>query len=177
MRVHRAERMPWPSEDSLRPFPVECCRRIARAVRTRNLVDDRGEVFDSASTLLDDSLQMIEFGRTHGHPCSVTLDLDHPHNTREKGVTASRGAGSSATTAAPTTGRSTHRNPTDSLQSRRRLGEIGLDTPRDRAGTFEPRLVPKGSRRLGGLDEQIISLYAGCPRHPAPPGPHRRPRR
>jgi putative transposase len=41
------------------------------------------------------------------------------------------------------------------------IGQIGLDTPRDRAGTFEPRLVPKGSRRLGGLDEMIISLYAG----------------
>jgi putative transposase len=41
-------------------------------------------------------------------------------------------------------------------------GEIELDTPRDRAGSFEPRLVPKGARRLaGGLDEQIISLFAG----------------
>ena len=36
-----------------------------------------------------------------------------------------------------------------------------LDTPRDRAGTFEPRLVPKGTRRAGGLDDMIISLYAG----------------
>ena len=41
------------------------------------------------------------------------------------------------------------------------VGDVGLDTPRDRAGTFEPRLVPKGSRRVGGLDEMIISLYAG----------------
>ena len=41
------------------------------------------------------------------------------------------------------------------------VGPVGLDTPRDRAGTFEPRLVPKGQRRLGGLDEIIISLYAG----------------
>ena len=40
-------------------------------------------------------------------------------------------------------------------------GPVELATPRDRAGTFEPRLVPKGARRLGGLDEQIISLYAG----------------
>ncbi len=30
---------------------------------------------------------------------------------------------------------------------------IGLDTPRDRAGTFEPRLVPEGARRVGGFDE------------------------
>src|SRR5436190_14393982 len=41
------------------------------------------------------------------------------------------------------------------------VGEIELATPRDRDGTFTPRLVPKGSRRLGGLDEMIISLYAG----------------
>jgi putative transposase len=38
---------------------------------------------------------------------------------------------------------------------------VPLDVPRDRHATFEPRLVPKGSRRLGGLDEMIISLYAG----------------
>src|SRR5699024_2015193 len=31
----------------------------------------------------------------------------------------------------------------------------------DRQGSFEPRLVPKGARRVGGLDEMIISLYAG----------------
>ena len=41
------------------------------------------------------------------------------------------------------------------------VGEVPLDTPRDRAGSFEPRLVPKGARRAGGLDEMIISLYAG----------------
>src|SRR5665811_1802446 len=41
------------------------------------------------------------------------------------------------------------------------VGDIDLDGPRDRNGSFEPRLVPKGSRRVGGLDEMIISLYAG----------------
>jgi putative transposase len=54
------------------------------------------------------------------------------------------------------------------------VGDIALDVPRDRAGTFEPRLVPKGSRRTGGLDEMIISLYAGRDdraRHRPPPGP------
>ena len=38
---------------------------------------------------------------------------------------------------------------------------MALGTPRDRAGTFEPRLVPKGARRLDGLDAMIISLYSG----------------
>jgi putative transposase len=42
------------------------------------------------------------------------------------------------------------------------VGPVPIDTPRDRAGSFEPRLVPKGARRLaGGLDDMIISLYAG----------------
>ncbi len=42
------------------------------------------------------------------------------------------------------------------------VGPIGLDVPRDRTSSFEPRLVPKGERRLaGGLDDMIISLYAG----------------
>src|SRR3954464_15627903 len=41
------------------------------------------------------------------------------------------------------------------------VGDVGLAGPGDRAGSFEPRLVPKGSRRAGGLDEMIISLYAG----------------
>jgi len=41
------------------------------------------------------------------------------------------------------------------------VGPVALDVPRDRAGTFAPILVPKGERRLGGLSDIIISLYAG----------------
>src|ERR1700755_432720 len=41
------------------------------------------------------------------------------------------------------------------------VGDVGLAIPRDRNGSFTPTLVPKGSRRLGGLDDMIISLYAG----------------
>jgi len=41
------------------------------------------------------------------------------------------------------------------------VGDVDLAIPRDRDGSFTPRLVPKGSRRLGGLDDMIISLYAG----------------
>ena len=41
------------------------------------------------------------------------------------------------------------------------VGDVPLEVPRDRDSTFTPRLVPKGSRRLGGLDEMIVSLYAG----------------
>src|SRR5829696_2684078 len=41
------------------------------------------------------------------------------------------------------------------------IGDIELAIPRDRQGTFTPMLVPKGSRRLDGLDAMIVSLYAG----------------
>ena len=40
------------------------------------------------------------------------------------------------------------------------LGEITLDTPRDRNGTFEPQLIAKHQRRLTGFDEKILALYA-----------------
>lgn len=40
-------------------------------------------------------------------------------------------------------------------------GDVELAVPRDRDGTFTPMLVPKGARRLSGLDDMIISLYAG----------------
>jgi transposase-like protein len=41
------------------------------------------------------------------------------------------------------------------------VGPVPLAVPRDRAGTFEPLLVPKRAGRIaGGLDDMVISLYA-----------------
>jgi transposase-like protein len=40
------------------------------------------------------------------------------------------------------------------------MGDITLQTPRDRNGTFEPKLVGKHQRRLPGFDEKILTLYA-----------------
>jgi putative transposase len=40
------------------------------------------------------------------------------------------------------------------------MGELTLKTPRDRAGTFEPKLIGKHQRRLAGFDEKILALYA-----------------
>jgi putative transposase len=39
-------------------------------------------------------------------------------------------------------------------------GHLEIDVPRDRQGTFEPHLVPKGQTRLDGFDDKIIALYA-----------------
>lgn len=39
-------------------------------------------------------------------------------------------------------------------------GPVTLSVPRDRNGAFEPKIVPKRARRLGQIDEMILSLYA-----------------
>ncbi len=33
---------------------------------------------------------------------------------------------------------------------------LGLEVPRDRAGTYEPAIVPRHQRRIGGFDESVI---------------------
>ena len=40
------------------------------------------------------------------------------------------------------------------------LGEVPLDIPRDRNGTFEPQLIGKYQRRLSGFDDKVLALYA-----------------
>jgi putative transposase len=56
---------------------------------------------------------------------------------------------------------SNSRNGTSAKTVSAEVGDLDLDIPRDREGTFTPMLVPKGQRRIGGLDDMIISLYAG----------------
>ena len=40
------------------------------------------------------------------------------------------------------------------------FGEMPLETPRDRNGTFEPKIVAKGQTRFTGFDDKIVSMYA-----------------
>lgn len=40
------------------------------------------------------------------------------------------------------------------------IGPVSIDVPRDRAGSFEPVMVPKRKRRLGGVDQMVLSLSA-----------------
>ncbi len=41
------------------------------------------------------------------------------------------------------------------------LGPLEVKTPRDRQGTFDPKLVAKRQTRLAGLDDRILGMYAG----------------
>lgn len=52
------------------------------------------------------------------------------------------------------------RNGTRSKTVLTEIGEVPIDVPRDRDGTFEPKIVRKRQRRLTGVDELVISLAA-----------------
>jgi len=69
------------------------------------------------------------------------------HLGYEKGDPAGRGSGNS-------------RNGTSGKTVLTEDGEVQIEVPRDRAGTFEPRLIAKGQTRFDGFDDKIISLYA-----------------
>ena len=53
-----------------------------------------------------------------------------------------------------------NRNGYTSKTIRTEVGQFELDTPRDRAGNFEPQLVKKHQRRFTSMDDKIIFLYA-----------------
>src|SRR3989337_4236207 len=62
---------------------------------------------------------------------------------------------------APPGGAGNHRNGHTAKTLQTELGPVQVRTPRDRQGSFEPRLVGKRQTRLAGLDEKILGLYAG----------------
>jgi putative transposase len=51
------------------------------------------------------------------------------------------------------------RNGSTSKRVRGEFGEIEIETPRDRNGEFEPKLVPKRKSSIGNFSDMIISLY------------------
>src|SRR3954462_5312644 len=55
---------------------------------------------------------------------------------------------------------SNHRNGTGSKTVLTDDGPLPIDVPRDRAGTFEPRLIAQHERRFTGFDDKILALYA-----------------
>lgn len=57
-------------------------------------------------------------------------------------------------------GQTNHRNGTTSKTVLTDDGALAVAIPRDRAGTFEPQLIPKYARRLPRFDDNVLSLYA-----------------
>lgn len=69
------------------------------------------------------------------------------HLGYEKGDPGGRGSGNS-------------RNGTTPKKVLTDAGDIDLDVPRDRNGTFEPKLVPKGSRRIEQFNDLVCGLVS-----------------
>ncbi|WP_442805730.1 IS256 family transposase [Streptomyces sp. NBC_00385] len=72
----------------------------------------------------------------------LTDHLGHEHGERAEG------------------GRENYRNGHRAKTVITEAGPVEITVPRDRAGTFEPALVKKRQRRLGGIDEMVLSLSA-----------------
>ncbi|MDR0376677.1 MAG: transposase, partial [Spirochaetaceae bacterium] len=52
------------------------------------------------------------------------------------------------------------RNGKTSKELRTDDGPMAIEVPRDRAGSFEPQIVPKRQREFRGFDDKILSMYA-----------------
>lgn len=99
---------------------------------------DRGEIeLDGKDGFIQ---HLIRAGLERGLKTELTEHLGY-----EKHEFAGRGVGKSRNGSYPKTVSTS-------------AGDIDLAVPRDRAGSFVPRLVPKGSRHTGQLADMIVSL-------------------
>jgi putative transposase len=55
---------------------------------------------------------------------------------------------------------SNHRNGATAKTVLTEDGPLRIEVPRDRAGSFEPLLIPKHERRFTGFDDKIVAMYA-----------------
>lgn len=122
-------------------------RRLRRELFTDEMLDQLMAATDERGVALTGEggflPEMIKAVLERGMDAELTDHLGY-----EKGDRAGHGSGNS-------------RNGTTPKTLGTEVGDIGLAQPRDRNSTFASALVPKGARRLGGLEDMIISLYAG----------------
>jgi putative transposase len=77
---------------------------------------------------------------------AMQAELTH-HLGYSKNDPAGRGSGNS-------------RNGVSTKTLKGDFGEAAIEVPRDRNGTFEPKIVGKHERRFSGFDDKILSMYA-----------------
>lgn len=52
------------------------------------------------------------------------------------------------------------RNSYTHKKLRTSMGEVEIDAPRDRDGSFDPQLIPKCSKDVSGIEDKVLSMYA-----------------
>jgi len=122
-------------------LPADVREQLTDAMLDELLVGRRGEaeILGSGGLLGDLTRRLVE---------RVMESELTEHLGYEPGQAPPGGAGNSRNGAPPKTLLTDH-------------GPVTIAAPRDRNGTFEPQIVRKNQRRLAGLDEKIIALYAG----------------
>jgi len=122
-------------------------RAGVEALEASGALDELYSMIDAGQVQLDgkDGLiqQLIKAGLERGLQAELTDHLGYDKGDPEAGLFPNSRNGSYPKTVATS------------------VGDVELAIPRDRDSTFTPMLVPKGSRRVGGLDDMIVSLYAG----------------
>jgi hypothetical protein len=132
-------------DTSIEDREVEACRRLAGALDPSMidalLADAKitGTPLDGVDGLLN---QMTKAVIERALQAEITHDLGYERDDPAGVGTGNSRNGFSAKTMSTTN------------------GPITIDVPRDRNGTFEPKIVPKRARRLGQIDEMILSLYS-----------------
>jgi putative transposase len=134
-------------------------------VRGRNMMDTENEVTESATPLvpvevLNDLMAQVEAEGAEllgpdGLLSQVTKAVLEraleeeltDHLGYDKHDPVGRGSGNS-------------RNGTSAKVLLTDIGSVDVEVPRDRNGDFEPQIVPKGTTRLKGFNDRIVSLYA-----------------
>jgi putative transposase len=127
-------------EDPADRLPVEVRDRLSDDLIDELLAGARTqeEIVGPGGLLADLTKRLVE--RAMG--AELTDHLGYEHGQSPPG-----GTGNTRNGATPKTLQTEH-------------GPVRIDAPRDRRGTFEPQIVPKGQRRFAGFDEKIIALYA-----------------
>lgn len=121
-------------------------RAGVQALEASGALDDLYAMIDAGEVRLegkDGLIQLIKAGLERGLQTELTEHLGYEKGDAEASLHENSRNGSSAKTVSTS------------------VGDLELAIPRDRDGSFTPRLVPKGTRRVGGLDDMIVSLYAG----------------
>ena len=132
-------------DTSIEDRDVEASRRLAQALGS-SVIDALLADAQAAGTPVDgvDGLlnQMTKAVIERALAAEMTHELGY-----ERGDPAGAGSGNS-------------RNGYSAKTVSTPNGPVTVNVPRDRNGSFEPKIVPKRARRLGQIDEMILSLYS-----------------
>jgi putative transposase len=121
-------------------------KRLADAVSDEAVDRMIADARDTGVSLLDGPHGLIGQLTARIIERALGAEMDD-HLGYDKGDPAGRGTGNS---------RNGHYEKTVTTQA----GPVRVSVPRDRNSEFEPRIVKKGQRRAGPVDEIILSLYA-----------------